>query len=425
MGFENNHPAEQIAAVMKRIYSKGMTTISGGNISILDNYGNIWITPAGIDKSSLHKEDIICVKADGSIEGIHKPSSELPFHRMVYKVRPGFRAVIHAHPPALVSFSIVGIVPDTSLIPYADSICGKVALAGYALPGSSKLAEKVEDAFKKNVSAVILENHGVLAAGKTLPEAFTALETLDYCAQLQIKAAHIGKTVELSSAQASITEEDQMPDMLSAGLNDCDKTIREEMIRLIHRTYDMGFITSIQGDFSQRLGDGKFLITPKRVDRKNICEDDLVLVINGKKEPGKHPAASVKLHQTIYEKHPGINSVIVAQPLNIMAFAVTGTDFDSKIIPESYILLRDITRLPYGSLSGNAEKIANSISIQKPVVIMDNKCIITTGENLTNAYDRLEVLEYGSKSVIMSKNIGNFSIICDKEIAEINKAFNL
>ncbi|NLY19176.1 MAG: class II aldolase/adducin family protein [Clostridiaceae bacterium] len=433
MSIDNYHPADQIVSVMQRIYSKGMTTISGGNISILNSNGDIWITPAGIDKSSLKRADIICVKADETIEGIHKPSSELPFHRMVYKVRPDFNAVIHAHPPALVSFSIVGKIPDTRLIPGADSICGKVALAGYALPGSKKLAEKVESAFKKNVRAVILENHGVLVAGKNLSEAFKALETLDYCAHLQIKAAYLEKAVTLSNTRVAFKEDDkernkeekQAPEKLSTAHINSEKTARQEMVRLIRRTYEMGFITSIQGDFSQRLKDNGFLITPRWVDRKNIQENDLVFILNGKKEPRRHPCASVKLHQYIYEKHPEINSVIIAQPLNIMAFAVTGTDFDSRIIPESYIMLRDIPRLPYGSYQDNAEIIARSVSTQKPVVMVENKCIIATGNSLINAFDRLEVLEYCAKSIIMSRNIGCFSPVPDKEIAEIIKAFNL
>ena len=58
-----------------------MTTTSGGNLSIKDDDGNIWITPARIDKGRLTPEDIVCVKPDGSVDGRHPPSSELPFHQ--------------------------------------------------------------------------------------------------------------------------------------------------------------------------------------------------------------------------------------------------------------------------------------------------------------------------------------------------------
>ena len=105
MNIQYIHPADQIVMFMQRIYDKRLTTMSGGNLSIRDSEGNIWITPAGIDKGTLSRKVIICVRPGGVCEGQHKPSSELPFHRSVYHLRPDLNAVLHAHPPALVAFS--------------------------------------------------------------------------------------------------------------------------------------------------------------------------------------------------------------------------------------------------------------------------------------------------------------------------------
>ena len=80
MKFELLHPKDQLVMMMDRIYRYGLTTTSGGNISILDGDGDIWITPGGIDKGSLTREDIVCVKPDGTVLSKHKPSVELPFH---------------------------------------------------------------------------------------------------------------------------------------------------------------------------------------------------------------------------------------------------------------------------------------------------------------------------------------------------------
>jgi len=92
------HPAERIVRAMERIYRYRMTTTSGGNLSIRDESGDIWITPARVDKGSLQREDIICVKADGTVEGRHPPPSEFPFHRGIYVRRSDVKAVIRAHP---------------------------------------------------------------------------------------------------------------------------------------------------------------------------------------------------------------------------------------------------------------------------------------------------------------------------------------
>jgi L-fuculose-phosphate aldolase len=130
------HPRNQITEVISRIYKRGMTTTSGGNVSIIDGNGDIWVTPSAIDKGSLRASDIICVKKDGTVIGKHKPSSEFPFHKAIYEARPDIKSVIHAHPPALVSFSIVRQIPNTNIISQPKHICGPIGYAKYRLPGS-------------------------------------------------------------------------------------------------------------------------------------------------------------------------------------------------------------------------------------------------------------------------------------------------
>ena len=124
MNLELLTPAQRIVMIMERIYADGMTTTSGGNLSILEANGDIWITPRAVDKGTLTPEDVVQVKPDGKVIGKHSPSVELPFHQQTYRGRPDMRAIVHAHPPALIAFSLVRKLPDTSLIPDAPSVCG-------------------------------------------------------------------------------------------------------------------------------------------------------------------------------------------------------------------------------------------------------------------------------------------------------------
>jgi len=116
------HIRDLITMVISRIFRRGMTTTSGGNISVIDENGDIWVTPSAVDKGSLRPSDIVCVRHDGTITGRHKPSSEFPFHKAIYEMRSDIRAIIHAHPPALVSFSIVHDIPNTNVISQAIRI---------------------------------------------------------------------------------------------------------------------------------------------------------------------------------------------------------------------------------------------------------------------------------------------------------------
>ncbi len=428
MNFEMLHPADQIVMIMERVYGYGMTTTSGGNISILDENGDIWITPGGIDKGSLTRKDIIQAKPDGTILGNHKPSVEFPFHQLVYQKRHDVRAVLHAHPPALVAFSIVRRIPDTNLIPNAHFVCGDVGMAPYGLPGSTDLGEKIALIFEKGYDTVILENHGVVVAAENLFKAFMAFETLDFCARLEINANRIGKPVALPPNHIELSKNKQfvpMEDFVPQSHSSKEKEARQEMCKLIHRAYDQRLFTSTQGTFSQRLGNDSFLITPYAVDRKYIEPSDIVRIDGGLKEKDKQPSRSVMLHKYIYQQHPHIDSVIIAHPPNIMSFAVTEEAFDSRTIPESYILLRHVNRLPFGLSFTQPQQVAGMFAPHIPVIIAENDCVIVTGSSLLNAFDRLEVLEYSAKAIIASKELGEIVSIDEESISAIEVAFKL
>ncbi|OXM85646.1 class II aldolase/adducin family protein [Paenibacillus rigui] len=425
MQFELVHPADQILMIMERIYGYGMTTTSGGNLSILDENGDIWITPAGVDKGSLNRNDMVCVKPDGQIIGNHKPSSEYPFHELIYRKRPDIKAVVHAHPPALVAFSIVRKIPNLHLLPNDHLICGEVGMAEYALPGSTQLGENIASVFEQGATTVMLENHGVVIGGTDLFEAFKAFETLEFCARLEIKAKRIGHPVSLTPERLTAKPNALMDEFIPEGYSTKERGIRAEMCKFIQRAYDQKLFTSTQGTFSQRIDKDSFVITPFDKDRKYISPEDLVRIEHGRKEAGKTPSRSVRLHEFIYAKQPHVESIIIAHPPNIMAFAVTECSFDSKTIPESYILLRNIPKLPYGAAVLTPETTAEGFTKETPIAIVENDCVIATGNSLLNAFDRLEVAEYSAKAVISTRSLGDIVSMDATKIKEIDVAFKL
>ncbi len=422
------HPRDQIVMIMERIYGYGMTTTSGGNLSIIDDNGDIWITPSGIDKGSLTRNDILCVKPDGTVVGPHKPSVELPFHSQVYQMRPDVKAVLHAHPPALVAFSIARTLPDTSIIPNAHLVCGEVAMAEYAIPGSDQLGQNIAKHFATGLNTVMLENHGIVCAGKSLFEAFMRFETLDFCARLLIKSHALDNPVGLDDSQLAQFEKKQptsLDEFIPNGYSSKEREARRVMCDLIHRAYDQMLFTSTQGTFSSRLGDDSFIITPYGVDRKYIEPRDLVRIDHGWREAGKHPSRSVLLHQKIYQEHSDINTVMIAHPPNIMAFGITHTPFDTRTIPESYIMLRDVPSLPYGTNVVNQDLLVNTLGPAVPLVLIENDCVVVTGSSLLNAFDRLEVAEFSAKAVVAARSIGPLVKIDEDEVIELEKDFKL
>jgi len=428
MKFDLLHPAGQIVMIMERIYTHGMTTTSGGNLSVKDENGDIWISPAGVDKGSLTAKDIVCVKADGTVEGIHRPSSEFPFHKGIYEKRPDLKAVLHAHPPALVAFSIVRRIPSNDLLPDIRELCGPVEMAEYGLPGSLDLGEKIAQKFLKGINTVLLENHGVVVGADDLFKAFMSFETLDFCARLEIAANRMGPVQLLNQTQLALTAQKRhfFPGTFTPGVvSSAERIARREMVELIHRAYKQRLISSTQGTFSKRLDGCDFVITPFDLDRKYLQAEDLVRIEDGKCEVGKTPSRSMRLHQRIYEKHPEINSIIIAHPPSMMVFAVTDVPFDSRTIPESYILLRTIKKLDFGGNFLDIDGVVDELSSKTPIVMMANDCFIVTGDTLLSTFDRLEVAEYSAKAIISARSLGEIVNINDHQIAELEKAFYL
>lgn len=428
MNFQLLHPRDQLVAIMNRIYHHGMTTLSGGNLSIKDDNGDIWITPSGIDKGNLIASDIMCVKVDGTIVGPHKPSSEFPFHRAIYKLRPDLNAIVHAHPPALVSFSIVREVPDTRIIPQANRICGPIGYAPYALPGSEMLGENIAATFSEGYNIVILENHGMAAAGANLLDAFHRLETLDFCARTLIRARSIGKINTLPEPALNLFDHrhNVLPEFIPTAHSSRERELRQQIVNITARAYDRHLMISTEGVISARLDDhNSFLITPTGHDRRTLAVEDIVLVRQGVCEAGKQPSRSVRLHEAIYARHPAINCVMTAQCPNATAYAITTAHFDSRTIPESFILLRDIPLIPFKTLYTQAETVAEMVSLSTPVLLIQNDCVLTVGTDIMNAFDRLEVAEYSARSLIDTAVLGQLVPIGDKEIHDLEVAFSL
>jgi L-fuculose-phosphate aldolase len=420
------HPRDQITMIIDKIYRSGLTTTSGGNISIIDENGDIWVTPSAIDKGTLRASDIVCVRKDGTIEGRHKPSSEFPFHKAIYECRPEIKAVVHAHPPALVSFSIVRQIPNTNVIPQAKYICGDIGYAPYALPGSQELGDVIAEEFKKGFNGVIMENHGTVVGGTDMVDAYQRFETLEFCCRTIIYGSQIGKPNYLTDAQIEEFEAQiprLLPEMESVEYPSDERAIREEIRKIVHRACDQGLMISSYGTVSVRWRGDDFLITPPQVSRWDMQNEDIVQVKGGKREPGKIPSRSTWLHQEIYKRNPHINSIILTQTPYLMAYSVTDEKLDVRTIPESWIFLQDIPNMPFGSHFAGEEAILNTISKDTPAVIINNDSVLVTGDKLLGTFDKLEVAEFSAKSLVMGASLGKLVPINNEQVEDLRKKF--
>lgn len=419
-------PREELVETMRRIYRYKMTTTSGGNLSILDTDGSIWITPSRVDKGSLQPSDVVRVLANGEREGLHPPSSEFPFHREIYRRRPDIKAIVHAHPGALVAFSICRKIPETRVQSHVHSVCGRVAIAPYACPGTAELGEKIAATFAGGADCVLLENHGVVIGGRDLHEAFQRFETLEFVAQTLINAATLGPVKVLPPEQLRVETMPEFGELPDAAPSNREKELRTGICRFVQRAYQQRLLISTAGACSARLSENEFLITPRRRDRLEMSPSRIVRAQRGACERGKRPSRAALLHALIYERHPEVGAIINAQPAHASAFCMTAAPLSTRTIPESYIVLNEAPKLPFLRIVEDAERIAAEVSLRKrPVVLIENEGAIVLGRDVLDAFDRLEVLEATTEALLMAKPLGPVVPMPDDAIDELKRVFKV
>jgi L-fuculose-phosphate aldolase len=420
------HPREELVATMRRIYRHRMTTTSGGNLSILDPDGSIWITPSRVDKGSLQPSDIVRVSADGTREGLHPPSSEFPFHREIYRRRPDLQAIVHAHSGALVAFSICRQVPDTRVQPHVHRVCGRVALAPYACPGTAELGDKIAATFAAGADCVLLENHGVVIGGRDLRDAFQRFETLEFAAQTLLHAATLGAIQTLAADQLDAEAMPEFGELPTAPVSNREKELRTAITRFVHRAYEQRLLISTAGAFSARLDGDTFLITPRRRDRLELSPGGMVRLRRDACERGQRPSRAALLHALIYERHPEVGAIINAQPAHASAFCMTPANLGTRTIPESYIVLHEAPKLPFLRIVEDAARIAGEVSLGRcPVVLIANEGALVLGRDVLDAFDRLEVLEATAEALLLARPLGPVVPMPDAAIAELRRVFNV
>ncbi|MFG0253100.1 MAG: class II aldolase/adducin family protein [Phycisphaerales bacterium JB038] len=416
-----NSAAAAVAEAMRRIYDAGLTTTSGGNISLRDAADRLWITPAGIDKGSLTEALISSVDVDGVVTGGPRPSSELPFHQRIHRVRPDVRAVVHAHPPGLVAFSLGRHAPDPRLLLGVAGHCGDVGFAPYALTGSEALGEVIAATFAQGYDAIVLENHGVVVVGPTLEVAMRRFELVEHVAQVQLKAKALGPTTLPSQALLEGVRrsvEESRPEEYGAA--PAGSELADELARFARRAAQHQLAPGSLGRFSARSSEGRFLLTAPDVSASLMGPADVRAAVVADALSWDREAAA---HAAVYREQPEVRAIISTAPVHASAYCLTAAPLDTRTIPESYILLREIHRLPAEALLSSPDELAGRLSLQAPAALIDHVGALVVGRSPLEAFDRLEVLESTARSLIEAQALGPVSPISKEAIEDLSRAF--
>ena len=189
---------EQIIKTAGMLHQKNMLAACDGNISYRIDDDTILITPSGKPKFLLAVDDIAVINIDGKVlEG--KPSSEMLMHLEVYRMRVDAKAVIHAHPPTAVAYSIAcPKAEEISGRSFSELILavGKLPIVPFQMPGSPEMGTALHP-YIKDSKVMVLARHGAISFGEDLVEAYNGMERLEHSCEILLKAKTFGAVTEL------------------------------------------------------------------------------------------------------------------------------------------------------------------------------------------------------------------------------------
>jgi L-fuculose-phosphate aldolase len=184
--------AEEVVAVCCRLYDRGLIAGQDGNVSVRLASGHILVTPAGLSKVDVTRDDLVELTLEGETvtRGL-AASSEVEMHLRIYRARPDVRAVVHAHPPVATAFGVVGRDFMDPVLPEAIFHLGRVPLVPFAMPGTTALGDAMSP-FLADHDVFLLASHGATTVGPSLRLAHQRMESLEHAARILHSAYALG-----------------------------------------------------------------------------------------------------------------------------------------------------------------------------------------------------------------------------------------
>ena len=186
----------EIVRVGQLMYERSYVVSSDGNMSVRLDDGRVLATPTQTNKGRMTEDSLAVTDLEGKPLNDRRASSELAMHLLIYRERDDIRSVCHAHPPHGSAFAVAGLAIDQPILSEVILTLGCVPLAEYGTPSTDELTEAMRP-LVKNHNALLMANHGAVAYGGDVWQAFDRLETLEHTAKIAILARALGGARDL------------------------------------------------------------------------------------------------------------------------------------------------------------------------------------------------------------------------------------
>ncbi|MGA2401067.1 MAG: class II aldolase/adducin family protein [Syntrophobacteraceae bacterium] len=179
-----------------------------------------------------------------------------------------------------------------------------------------------------------------------------------------------------------------------------ERSLRLEIIKVCRKLESKGLIAASDGNVSCRLGEDCILITPSGVSKGDLEPEDLAKTcMRGNLPEGPiRPSNELRMHLHVYSMRPDVLAVVHAHPPLATAFTLAGFPFNSKVLPEVWLMLGKVPVAPYATPA--TDEVPQSIEpyvTDSRAILLKRHGALTFGGTVTEACMRMEKLEHCAK----------------------------
>ncbi len=202
---ERSAASAKIVEICKRLHQRNLLAACDGNVSVRLSDNTILITPTAMNKGFISEKDLALITLDNKVlEG--NPSGERLMHLEVFKRCEKAVAVVHAHPPTAIAWTVAK--PELKQLPNACLseiilAVGTIPIAPYARPGTLNMGEVLHP-YLPSSRVMLLSRHGALSWGESIEEAYDGMERLEHSAQILKSAVELGGLTNLPAEEINV-----------------------------------------------------------------------------------------------------------------------------------------------------------------------------------------------------------------------------
>jgi len=199
-----------------------------------------------------------------------------------------------------------------------------------------------------------------------------------------------------------------------------------ELAKVCRWSYERGYISGTEGNFSLRLDDKTLMTTPAGTCKGLLSASDFVLTnLSGEaldlpQNRGKKPSTELKMHLTVYQARPDVMAIAHAHPTTAVAFTVAGKSLNRCVLPEAILTLGQIGIAPYATPS--TDEIPQSIAEHlqhTDTILLSHHGALTFGSDIFQAFYRMETLEHQAKTLLIAHMLGGEKTLSREQVEKL------